>query len=153
MNEKPVTLPSGGVAYIPEAMSYGQGRALRLHHHRINRYTGLVRNAEGEMVRGYRNDLSPAELDERDQLIEGTHPVYVRTLVTRWENVKDANGEELRLPDDVERMRDDDMTFLGLYLLNMRNRADPNASAASPTASSPPDSSPTTPTTPKTSAP
>ena len=153
MNEKPVTLPSGGVAYIPEAMSYGQGRALRLHHHRINRYIGQVRNAAGEMVRDYRTDLSPEELDERDRLLEETSPLYVRTIVTRWENVKDANGEELRFPEDVERMRDDDLTFLGQHLLDMRKRADPNDSQASPTASSPPDSSPTTPTTPKTSAP
>lgn len=129
-NERPVTLPSGGTAWVVDVRSHAQADILRRHHLRVNRYMTRTRNPDGTSSSDWKPDLSPEEQEAKDDLTLSAGALYIRTLTKRWEGVASNEGEPLTFPDDIERMRDDDMEALASNLL-ANGEPDPKDDATS----------------------
>ena len=146
-NERSIALPSGGIVYAVAVINHHDATILRRHHLRLGRFMGPTRDSEGGRTSEYRADLTPTELDAKDELILATEGLYIRTLVRCWSGVT-AGGEPLAFPDDVDRMDERDYQYLAGDLLT--SRADPNAPGPPSASLSPVESSPTIPTSEKT---
>ena len=118
-NERKVTLPGGGTAWISTLADHAQAKVLRRIRLRLARYI----DRDGE----WRIDLTPEERDAKDDLILESVAVNVRTLTLRWEHVLAPNGDPLTFPDDVERMAERDIEALFEAVTTADETPAPNA--------------------------
>jgi hypothetical protein len=120
MNERRVTLPGGGTAWVTTMADHAQAKVLRRIRLRLARYI----DREGD----WRADLTPEDQDAKDDLILEATALNVRTLTLRWEGVTAPNGDVLTFPEDVERMAERDIDFLFEALTTVEQEtAPPNA--------------------------
>ncbi len=145
MNERKVTLPSGGSAWIVERWPHGLATTVRRHHLRIAQFFGSSRDGENAL----RRDLTEEEREQYTTLLANTETLYVRTFTTRWD-VTGPDGTALTFPDDIDAM--DEHDFAALTAAILERRADPNAGEPPSESSSEPASSPPTPISAKTSS-
>ena len=103
MTERRIDLPRGGVAWFSTEPTHAQAKELRRHNLRVARFVTET---------GFRTDLTPDEMDAKDELLLASGSLYIRTLVARWEGVTSPAGDELTFPDDIERMAEVDAEAL-----------------------------------------
>ena len=103
MTERRIELPRGGVAWYSTEPTHAQAKELRRHNLRLARFV---------TESGFRTDLTPEEMDAKDDLLLGSGSLYIRTLTVRWEGVTSPEGDALTLPDDIERMAEVDAEAL-----------------------------------------